>query len=94
MLRSSESANWILENACKNVRTPGSFNISGRADATHLSLHFEDTGPGVPDEALPRLFDRLVGLEIGVDDYICKPFSPREVVARVKANLTTSIFTF
>ena len=29
--------------------------------------------------------DRLIGLELGADDYICKPFSPREVVARVKA---------
>lgn len=31
--------------------------------------------------------DRLVGLEAGADDYVCKPFSPREVVARVKAIL-------
>jgi two-component system response regulator BaeR len=31
--------------------------------------------------------DRLVGLELGADDYVCKPFSPREVVARVKAVL-------
>jgi two-component system response regulator BaeR len=31
--------------------------------------------------------DRLLGLEIGADDYICKPFSPREVVARVKVIL-------
>jgi two-component system response regulator BaeR len=31
--------------------------------------------------------DRIVGLELGADDYICKPFSPREVVARVKAVL-------
>ena len=31
--------------------------------------------------------DRLRGLEIGADDYICKPFSPREVVARIKAVL-------
>ncbi len=31
--------------------------------------------------------DRLMGLNIGADDYICKPFSPREVVARVKAVL-------
>ena len=31
--------------------------------------------------------DRLLGLELGADDYICKPFSPREVVARVKAIL-------
>jgi len=31
--------------------------------------------------------DRLLGLELGADDYICKPFSPREVVARVKSVL-------
>jgi two-component system response regulator BaeR len=31
--------------------------------------------------------DRLIGLELGADDYICKPFSPREVVARVRAVL-------
>lgn len=31
--------------------------------------------------------DRLLGLELGADDYICKPFSPREVVARIKAIL-------
>lgn len=31
--------------------------------------------------------DRLLGLEMGADDYVCKPFLPREVVARVKAIL-------
>lgn len=31
--------------------------------------------------------DRLLGLEIGADDYVCKPYSPREVVARVKTIL-------
>jgi two-component system response regulator BaeR len=31
--------------------------------------------------------DRLLGLELGADDYICKPYSPREVVARVKTVL-------
>ncbi|MGL1937089.1 MAG: two-component system response regulator CreB [Fibrobacterales bacterium] len=31
--------------------------------------------------------DRIIGLEIGADDYISKPFSPRELVARVNANL-------
>ncbi len=31
--------------------------------------------------------DRILGLELGSDDYICKPFSPREVVARVRAVL-------
>lgn len=34
--------------------------------------------------------DRLIGLELGADDYICKPFSPREVVARAKAVLRRS----
>ena len=32
-------------------------------------------------------FDRLLGLELGADDYITKPYSPREVVARIKAVL-------
>ena len=31
--------------------------------------------------------DRILGLELGADDYVCKPFSPREVVARVNAAL-------
>ena len=31
--------------------------------------------------------DRLVGLELGADDYVCKPFSPREVVARIRTIL-------
>lgn len=31
--------------------------------------------------------DRLLGLELGADDYVCKPFSPRELVARVRAVL-------
>lgn len=31
--------------------------------------------------------DRLIGLELGADDYVCKPFSPREVVARIKVIL-------
>ncbi len=31
--------------------------------------------------------DKIVGLEIGADDYVTKPFSPRELVARIKAVL-------
>ncbi|CAM3155640.1 response regulator transcription factor [Filibacter tadaridae] len=36
-------------------------------------------------------FDKVLGLEIGADDYMTKPFSPREVVARVKAVLRRSV---
>ncbi|BAF60866.1 response regulator [Pelotomaculum thermopropionicum SI] len=32
-------------------------------------------------------FDRVLGLELGADDYVCKPFSPIELVARIKAVL-------
>ena len=50
------------------------------------------------DSDLPILFltaqgeevDRIVGLELGADDYVAKPFSPREVVARIKAILKRS----
>lgn len=37
--------------------------------------------------------DRLVGLESGADDYVCKPFSPREVVARAKVHLRRTMTT-
>lgn len=43
--------------------------------------------PVIMVTAMVEEIDRLLGLEIGADDYICKPFSPREVVARVKAAL-------
>lgn len=35
--------------------------------------------------------DRIVGLEIGADDYVCKPFQPRELVARIRAVLRRSL---
>lgn len=74
---------------------------SGRFDAMLLDLMLPD-GDGMEvcktvrkHSSLPILMitakvdevDRLLGLELGADDYICKPFSPREVVARVKAVL-------
>lgn len=36
--------------------------------------------------------DRLLGLEIGADDYLCKPFSPRELMARIKVILRRTHF--
>lgn len=46
--------------------------------------------PIIMETARVEEIDRLLGLEIGADDYLCKPFSPRELVARVKAILRRS----
>lgn len=45
------------------------------------------TTPVIMLTARVEEIDRLLGLELGADDYICKPFSPREVIARIKAVL-------
>jgi two-component system OmpR family response regulator len=47
-------------------------------------------GPIIMVTALGEEMDRVVGLELGADDYIAKPFSPREVLARVRAVLRRS----
>ena len=54
-----------------------------------------DHGHSVPDPNLPIVmltargddFDRIVGLELGADDYLAKPFNPRELLARIKSVL-------
>src|SRR5262249_1522408 len=43
--------------------------------------------PVIMVTALGEVRDRLGGLEVGADDYLTKPFSPRELVARIKAVL-------
>jgi two-component system response regulator BaeR len=50
-------------------------------------IRAESQAPIIMVTARTEEIDRLLGLELGADDYICKPFSPREVVARVKAVL-------
>ena len=47
----------------------------------------ESEVPIIMETAKVDEIDRLLGLELGADDYLCKPFSPRELVARVKAVL-------
>lgn len=49
----------IFENACKYLPSGGSLNIACECRDQNLVLLFADSGPGVPADALPRLFDRL-----------------------------------
>lgn len=51
------------------------------------SIRRKDNTPIIILTARVEEIDRLIGLELGADDYITKPFSPREVVARVRAVL-------
>ncbi|MFT5139573.1 MAG: two-component system response regulator BaeR [Lysobacterales bacterium] len=54
------------------------------------AIRAKSRAPIIMVTALVEEIDRLLGLELGADDYICKPFSPREVVARVKTVLRRS----
>ena len=58
-------------------------------DGLDVARHIRRTSdvPIIMVTAKVEEIDRLVGLGIGADDYVSKPFSPREVVARVKAVL-------
>jgi two-component system, OmpR family, alkaline phosphatase synthesis response regulator PhoP len=51
------------------------------------ALRRESSVPIIMLTARAEEMDRLIGLEVGADDYIVKPFSPRELVARVRAVL-------
>lgn len=53
-------------------------------------LRADKTIPIILLTALGEEVDRIVGLEVGADDYITKPFSPREVVARTECDDATS----
>ncbi|MGP1608335.1 MAG: response regulator [Clostridium sp.] len=64
-------------NVCKEIR----YNLNMRdVPILMISAKGEET-------------DKIIGLEIGADDYITKPFAVREVIARVKANLRKTINT-
>ena len=70
----------------------------GLPDGSGLDL-LRDVRNAAPTAALPVLMlsahgeeiDRVLGLELGADDYLTKPFSPRELAARVKALLRRSL---
>jgi two-component system OmpR family response regulator len=61
-------------------------------DGLSLTRHLrENTGvPVILLTAMGEETDRIVGLEVGADDYLAKPFNPRELLARIKAVLRRS----
>jgi two-component system catabolic regulation response regulator CreB len=67
----------------------------GLPDASGMDVLRRLRQPGQPLHALPVMLltargdeiDRILGLELGADDYVVKPFSPREVAARIKTIL-------
>lgn len=63
-------------------------NLPGK-DGLTLCREIREKGntPIIMTTARVDELDRLLGLELGADDYLCKPYSPRELVARVKAVL-------
>ncbi len=73
---------WPAEVVVLDVRLPGrdGFEVC-------RALRAESAVPVLMLTARIEEADRIRGLDLGADDYVCKPFSPREVVARVRALL-------
>jgi DNA-binding response OmpR family regulator len=67
-----------------DVMLPG---IDGLEILKHVRAQGDNAIPIIMLSARSEEFDRVAGLELGADDYVPKPFSPREVVSRVKAVL-------
>jgi DNA-binding response OmpR family regulator len=70
-----------------DLNLPG---MDGLDVARHIRQHETQRTPILMLTARADELDQLIGLELGADDYIPKPFSPRIVVARVKALLRRS----
>jgi two-component system sensor histidine kinase BaeS len=49
----------LMENSLRYTDKPGTLKIHYQAQLNYVTISFEDTGPGVPPESIPRLFDRL-----------------------------------
>jgi two-component system response regulator BaeR len=81
-----EAVPWVRENKpdliLLDLMLPGRDGL----DICKEVRTFSDV-PIVMVTARVEEIDRLVGLDLGADDYVCKPFSPRELVARIKTIL-------
>jgi two-component system response regulator BaeR len=86
----SEVEDWLENNSTSimllDLMLPGKTGIDICKD-----VRKDSSLPIIMITAKVEEIDRLLGLELGADDYICKPFSPREVVARVKTVLRRTV---
>ncbi|UZK71168.1 response regulator [Sphingomonas sp. S1-29] len=73
---------YAIDLAILDIMMPGEDGLS-------LTRHIRETGeiPVILLTARSEETDRIVGLEMGADDYVVKPFSPRELLARIKVIL-------
>jgi two-component system, OmpR family, response regulator BaeR len=82
LARGDEVADWVrahpVDLVLLDVMLPG----RGGLEVCRELRSFSDAAIIMVTARVDEI-DRLLGLELGADDYICKPFSPREVVARV-----------
>lgn len=82
LARGDEVENWVREHPVDlvllDVMLPGRSGL----EVCRALRSFSDAAIIMVTARVDEI-DRLLGLELGADDYICKPFSPREVVARV-----------
>lgn len=81
----SQTLAWPADIALLDVNLPGKDGF-----AICRELRAGSDLPILMLTARVEEIDRVLGLELGADDYVCKPFSPREVVARVRAQLRRS----
>jgi two-component system, OmpR family, response regulator BaeR len=82
----ADTVNWVRENSPSAILLDVMLPVEDGLSICRGIRTFS-TIPILMITARVDEIDRLLGLELGADDYICKPFSPREVVARVKAVL-------
>ncbi len=80
---------WVRANAVDLVLLDLMLPGKGGLDVCKALRTFSDAAIVMVTARVEEI-DRLLGLELGADDYVCKPYSPREVVARVKAVLRRS----
>jgi len=79
-------ADWKIDLVVLDLMMPGEDGLTlCRNLRTHSNL------PVIMLTAMGEETDRIIGLEMGADDYLAKPFNPRELLARIKAVLRRTV---